>query len=266
MAWWLQPSLAWDDRLHAERLCLLTLLCFAWLLICFIQDHITLRVHKQQVDHNLSFLKGTSEVELISRFNIRKSVCTIAFLISFSAEYLLKVCYYRMSSNILSADHVPWFLREELFCESRFCFLFLTRDALRFTCSVWLWYPEGVTISVWGDSEGSTAHSRRQAKTDRSNKKQCITSYQSLNQPPHIHPFFSPSPSIHPSLDASISLSPSTLLLYFSVRSPSFFPPLFNILPSLTSKSYRSCPFLYRGLCHLLGIHPSIFTHHYTSL
>lgn len=32
MALWLQPSLVWDDWLHAKRLCLLIFLCFTWLL------------------------------------------------------------------------------------------------------------------------------------------------------------------------------------------------------------------------------------------
>lgn len=109
-------------------------------------------------------------------------------------------------------------------------YLILPDDALRFISGVWLWYPEGVRIGVWGEREGSTAHSCRQTKTDRSNKKRCAASYQSLKQHPHIHPVFS---SRCPSLYAFISLSLQVcfLILFF----------LFNTFPSLTATSYYLC-------------------------
>lgn len=122
-------------------------------------------------------------------------------------------------------------------CNSGYIPFSLPLHALTFTWRVSLWYPGGVTISVWGDSEGSTAHSRRQPKNDRSNKKQCITSYQSLNQPFHPRP-------LPPSTPPSVS--------HLSPRSPSF--PLRRPQPT-----NRAAPVL-------LGTQRSVFTGHYASL
>lgn len=104
----------------------------------------------------------------------------------------------------------------KIICTSRFYwrYLILTKEALIFICSTWLWCPEGVTISVWGDSKGNAAHSRQQAKTDRSNKNQCITSYQSLQQP-SPHSFFPVSPANHTSLSASITFALQSCLSIF---------------------------------------------------
>lgn len=115
----------------------------------------------------------------------------------------------------VSADHIIWLPYCRMICTSRFCcgYLTLTQEALIFICTTWLWCPEGVTISVWGDSKGNAAHSRQQAKTDRSNKNQCITSYQPLQQPsPHSSLSFFP--ANHTSLSASIPFSPSPAFLF----------------------------------------------------
>lgn len=131
----------------------------------------------------------------------------------------------------------------KIICTSRFYwrYLILTKEALIFICSTWLWCPEGVTISVWGDSKGNAAHSRQQAKTDRSNKNQCITSYQSLQQPsPH---------SFLPSLPLTIPPSVPPLL---SPSNPAFlFSFIFSSIPSLPANLYYSC---LRTKCHICSV------------
>lgn len=131
----------------------------------------------------------------------------------------------------------------KIICTSRFYwrYLILTQEALIFICSTWLWCPEGVTISVWGDSKGNAAHSRQQAKTDRSNKNQCITSYQSLQQP-SPHSFLPVSPANHTSLSASITFAlQSCLSIFFHFFFYSILTCQFILLPPKDKVPHLQC-------------------------